>query len=235
MFKFLTFLIVFSSSAFSAECYKEMNKDFRYLGLGTLSNPSSSVDKNTLKKNGKEKLTWQWARGQVSYTEEGFPNESKLLNKTITIPHKSNEYSIEYTDLMGDKITKTILYNESCEIQDVYVVNKDIPSSRVHVNNELCSLLKLKKPTDTIGSVNPGLGGNYKDIDPGFKKDPPSEFKGDPGFNKPQESEGDFSSGTDCRGDREKRLCDQFLPDAKLDLHKKLDNSNTPRSSVINY
>lgn len=196
-----------------------MNKDFQYLGLGAPSNPSSSVDKNTLKKNGKEKLTWQWARGQVSYTEEGFPNESKLLKKTITIPHKSNEYSIEYTDLMGDKITKTILYNESCEIQDVYVVNKDIPRSRVHVNKELCSLLKLKN----------------KVIDPGFKKDPPASFKGDPGFNKPQEGEGDFASSTDCRGDREKRLCDQFLPDAKLDLHKKLDNSNTPRSSVINY
>ena len=210
-----------------------MNKDFRYLDLGTPSNPSSSVDKNTLKKNGKEKLTWQWARGQVSYTEEGFPSESKLLNKTITIPHKSNEYSIEYTDLMGDKITKTILYNESCEIQDVYVVNKDIPSSRVHVNKELCSLLKLKNKV-----IDPGFKkdppASFKG-DPGFKKDPPSEFKGDPGFNKPQESEGDFSSGTDCRGDREKRLCDQFLPDAKLDLHKKLDNSNTPRSSVINY
>ena len=134
MFKFLTFFIVFSSSVFSAECYLEMDKDFQYLGLGTPSKPSSSVDKNTLKKNGKEKLTWKWSGGQVSYTEEGFPTESKLFNNTITTPHKSNEYSIEYIDLMGDKIAKTILYNESCEIQDVYVVNKDIPSSRVHVN-----------------------------------------------------------------------------------------------------
>lgn len=232
MLQFLAFLIFFSSSAFSAECYKEMEKDFRHLGLGPPSNPSSSVDKNILKKNDKQRLTWKWSGGQVSYTEEGFPTESKIFNNTITTPHKSNEYSIEYIDLMGDKIAKTILYNESCEIQDVYVVNKDIPSSRVHVNNELCSLLKLKKPTDTIGSVNPGLGGNYKDIDPGFKKDPPAEFKGDPGFNIPQEGEGDFASSTDCRGDRERRLCDQFLPDAKLDLHKKLDKS-IPNSSVI--